>query len=396
MSEWKKITLGEASLDGGHYGIGAAAVEYDPDLPTYLRITDIRDDGTIIKDGLKSVDAEDASEYYLKPNDLVVARTGASTGRNYFYDGRDGELVYAGFLIRFSIDERKIWPAYVKYWFQGPEYKTWLQNHTDGSTRANINANTLSECPIYYPASTTTQRKIAAVLSSLDDKIENNRKICANLEAQAQAIFKSWFVDFEPFGGKMPSGWKMGKLGDVADITMGQSPDGKSLNDLDDGITFFQGRAEFGNRFPTKRLSTTEPNRMAKAGDVLLSVRAPVGDLNIALEDCCIGRGLAAIRSKAGSQSFIYCLLKTLKPAFDLYEGAGTIFGSINKDSLHGLDVVIPEDKWIDKFESVVSSYDRMCKERELESRALAAMRDALLPKLMSGEIDVDKVKISA
>ena len=240
-----------------------------------------------------------------------------------------------------------------------------------------------------------TQRKIAAVLGALDDKIENNRKICANLEAQAQAIFKSWFVDFEPFGGKMPQGWKMGKLGDVAEITMGQSPDGKSLNDVDDGITFFQGRAEFGNRFPTKRLSTTEPNRMAKVGDVLLSVRAPVGDLNIALEDCCIGRGLAAIRSKAGSQSFIYCLLKTLKPAFDLYEGAGTIFGSINKDSLHGLDVVIPEGNWIYKFESVVSSLDRMIREGELETRALAATRDALLPKLMSGEIDVEKVKVA-
>lgn len=395
MSEWKRITLEEASLDGGHYGIGAAAVEYDPDLPTYLRITDIRDDGTIIKDGLKSVDADEACEYYLKPNDLVVARTGASTGRNYFYDGRDGELVYAGFLIRFSIDERKIWPAYVKYWFQSPEYKTWLQNHTDGSTRANINAKTLGECPIYYPPSIATQRKIAVVLGALDDKIENNRKICANLEAQAQAIFKSWFVDFEPFGGKMPQGWKMGKLGDVAEITMGQSPDGKSLNDVDDGITFFQGRAEFGNRFPTKRLSTTEPNRMAKVGDVLLSVRAPVGDLNIALEDCCIGRGLAAIRSKAGSQSFIYCLLKTLKPAFDLYEGAGTIFGSINKDSLHGLDVVIPEGNWIYKFESVVSSLDRMIREGELETRALAATRDALLPKLMSGEIDVEKVKVA-
>lgn len=240
-----------------------------------------------------------------------------------------------------------------------------------------------------------TQRKIAAVLGALDDKIENNRKICANLEAQAQAIFKSWFVDFEPFGGKMPQWWKMGKLGDVADITMGQSPDGKSLNDVGDGITFFQGRAEFGNRFPTKRLSTTEPNRMAKAGDVLLSVRAPVGDLNIALEDCCIGRGLAAIRSKAGSQSFIYCLLKTLKPAFDLYEGAGTIFGSINKDSLHGLDVVVPDRGWIEKFESVVSSHDRMYRERELESRALAAMRDTLLPKLMSGEIDVEKVEVA-
>ena len=116
----------------------------------------------------------------------------------------------------------------------------------DGSAVKQLTVPMISEYEIDFP-SLPTQRKIAAVLSSLDDKIENNRKICANLEAQAQAIFKSWFVDFEPFGGKMPQGWKMGKLGDVADITMGQSPDGKSLNDVGDGITFFQGRAEFGN-----------------------------------------------------------------------------------------------------------------------------------------------------
>jgi type I restriction enzyme S subunit len=283
---------------------------------------------------------------------------------------------------------------YLYYYLKSTLGQYQIRNLTVGAVQPKLPIINILSIQLSLPP-LPTQRKIAAVLGALDDKIENNRKICANLEAQAQAIFKSWFVDFEPFGGKMPQGWKMGKLGDVADITMGQSPDGKSLNDVGDGITFFQGRAEFGNRFPTKRLSTTEPNRMAKTGDVLLSVRAPVGDLNIALEDCCIGRGLAAIRSKAGSQSFIYCLLKALKPAFDLYEGAGTIFGSINKDSLHGLDVVVPDSGWIEKFESVVSSHDRMYRERELESRALAAMRDALLPKLMSGEIDVEKVKVA-
>ena len=393
-ADWKTVKLGDISVDGGHYGIGAPAVEYDECLPTYLRITDIRDDGSICKEGLKSVDSEDAEEYYLKPNDLVIARTGASTGRNYFYDGRDGDFVYAGFLIKFSIDENKIWPPYVKYWFKGDEYRSWLNNHTDGSTRANINAVTLAECPIRVPKSLPTQRKIAAVLGALDDKIENNRKICANLEAQAQALFKSWFVDFEPFGGKMPKDWKMGKLGDVAEITMGQSPDGKSLNENNEGVTFFQGRAEFGNRFPTKRLSTTEPKRMARKGDILLSVRAPVGDLNVALEDCCIGRGLAAIRSKGGVSSFLLSLLKSKKADFDLYEGAGTIFGSINKDSLHDLQVIIPSDDTMKDYERVISSADAVYHEKELESRALAELRDALLPKLMSGELDVDDVEV--
>ena len=152
----------------------------------------------------------------------------------------------------------------------------------------------LATFPIKLPP-LPTQQKISAILSSLDNKIELNNKINTNLEQQTGALFKNWFVDFEPFDGKMPEGWKVGKLSDIAEITMGQSPDGKSYNENGIGTVFYQGRAEFGTRFPTRRLFTTEPKRMAKKFDTLMSVRAPVGDTNIANEDCCIGRGLAAI-----------------------------------------------------------------------------------------------------
>lgn len=103
----KIVSLADVSVNGkGSYGIGASAVPYSEELYTYLRITDIKDDGTLNLQDLKSVDAEKAKDYLLKPNDIVFARTGASTGRNYFYDGKDGEFVYAGFLIKFSIDEK--------------------------------------------------------------------------------------------------------------------------------------------------------------------------------------------------------------------------------------------------------------------------------------------------
>lgn len=112
-----KVTLGEISINNrGYYGIGASAVPYSESLFTYLRITDINDDGTLNTTDLKSVDDPDASKYLLRPNDIVFARTGASTGRNYFYDGIDGELVYAGFLIKFSIDEKKVNPRFIKYY----------------------------------------------------------------------------------------------------------------------------------------------------------------------------------------------------------------------------------------------------------------------------------------
>ena len=232
-----------------------------------------------------------------------------------------------------------------------------------------------------------TQQKIAKILSSLDDKIELNNKINDNLEQQAQAIFKSWFVDFEPFGGKMPEGWRMGKLSEIADIIMGQSPDGKSYNEDGIGTVFYQGRAEFGIRFPTRRLFTTEPKRIAKKFDTLMSVRAPVGDLNIANEDCCIGRGLAAIHSKDSHQSFTHYTVVFLHPQLDIFNGEGTVFGCINRDALNNMEVLIPSKPDLDKFEQIVAVLDNDIYNRTEENRNLVSLRDTLLPKLMNGEI---------
>ena len=240
----------------------------------------------------------------------------------------------------------------------------------------------------------TTQEKIARVLSSLDDKIELNNKINQNLEQQAQAIFKSWFVDFEPFGGKMPEDWKIGKLGEIANVTMGQSPNGKSYNENGYGEVFYQGRAEFGYRYPTRRLYTTAPKRMANAGDILMSVRAPVGDINVALEKCCIGRGLASISSKDNFNSFILYTLINLKKSFDIYNAEGTVFGAINKDSLNSIEVIIPTKERIYRFEEIASNLDKMIRLNTIEIQNLQKLRDILLPKLMSGEIDVDKVEV--
>lgn len=181
-------------------------------------------------------------------------------------------------------------------------------------------------------------------------------------------------------------------LSDIADITMGQSPSGKSYNEDGDGTVFYQGRGEFGWRFPTRRLYTTEPKRMAAEGDVLMSVRAPVGDLNVAYEDCCIGRGLAAIHSQYPS----YCLylMRSLGKMLDAYNGEGTVFGSINGKELNGLEVGLPDIDEIKAFEAFARPIDQRIRANVSEERCLEALRDALLPKLMSGEIDVSKIEL--
>ncbi len=231
------------------------------------------------------------------------------------------------------------------------------------------------------------QKKIAAILSSLDEKIETNRKLNARLEELAQTLFKSWFIDFEPFGGKMPEDWTIGKLSDIADIIMGQSPKGNYINNNREGMIFYQGKAEFSERFPLIQNYTTEVTRIAPANSILLSVRAPVGDVNITLNDCCIGRGIASINYRYGSNSFIYLLLKNKKDYFDIFDNGGTVFGCINKKALYEMPIILPSLSIIESFNQILFPIDDEIERRSNESARLAALRDTLLPKLMSGEL---------
>ena len=242
------------------------------------------------------------------------------------------------------------------------------------------------------------QRRIASILSSLDRKIELNNKINADLEEMAQAIFKNWFVDFEPFKdgkfvdselGMIPEGWKVGTLGDIAEITMGQSPAGNSLNENREGMIFYQGSSDFGFRFPSIRVFTTEPKRLAVANSVLFSVRAPVGDINVAKEECCIGRGVASIKSKYGHDSYLFYTMKSLHKLFDSFDGEGTVFGSINKKTLSTIQILLPSDGIVEQFNNIASSFDDRIRSLSDESSRLSLLRDTLLPRLMSGELEV-------
>lgn len=260
--------------------------------------------------------------------------------------------------------------------------------HQLGSTSSiatAINSTYLKKMEIDLPP-IDQQRAIAAVLSSIDDKIESNNAINNNLEQQALALYQRLFAD------DLSSNWGNGTLSDLADITMGQSPSGSSYNEDGIGTIFFQGRAEFGARFPSIRLYTTEPKRMAYANDTLMSVRAPVGDLNVAHTNCCIGRGLAAIHSKNNHQSFVLYTMFSLKKQLDVFNGEGTVFGSINKDSLSAMPVIIPPSAIMDEFESIVAPMDLMIRNNYDEICRLQSIRDGLIPRLLAGEIDITDV----
>ena len=195
------------------------------------------------------------------------------------------------------------------------------------------------------------------------------------------------------FDSKESNFWKQGVLSDIAEITMGQSPSGNSYNENGQGTVFFQGRAEFGFRFPTIRLFTSEPKRIAQKNDTLMSVRAPVGDLNVAHEECCIGRGLAAIHSKDNHQSFVHYTMFFLHRELDVFNGEGTVFGSINRNALNSMPIRVPPIDLMYKFENIVSPMDKLIRTNFDEICHLQAIRDSILPKLMAGEIDLSKIK---
>ena len=216
----------------------------------------------------------------------------------------------------------------------------------------------------------------------------HRRKINDNLQQQAQTIYAAMFVK------NQESKFARGVLSDIAVITMGQSPNGNSYNEDGIGEVFYQGRAEFGFRFPTRRLYTTEPKRIAEPNDVLLSVRAPVGALNVAFERCCIGRGLSAIHSKNGNNSFLLYTMDFLKSQLDVFNNEGTVFGSVNRDSLNNLPINVPSAEEIAKFEAVVRPIDDLIRTNYEEVCQLQSIRDSLLPKLISGELDVSNVQL--
>ena len=254
------------------------------------------------------------------------------------------------------------------------------------------------------------QKRIAAILSKIDRKIELNCAINQNLEAMAKQLYDYWFVQFDfpneegkPYkssGGNMvwneklkrniPIGWNNGTLIDIANITMGQSLDGTSYNEIGEGVLFYQGSTDFGIRFPSVRQYTTAPSRFAKKGDILMSVRAPVGAVNIANNDCCIGRGLSALNSKIGSTTHLYYILNDLRIAFDQRNAAGTTFGSITKEDLYNLPIVIPAKEVISAFDKICSPmFDRQMLLGE-EIDTLIKQRDELLPLLLNGQVLVN------
>lgn len=394
----KTITLSDVSVNGrGYYGIGASAVPFSDDLYTYLRITDINDDGTLNMADLKSVDDEKACEYLLQPNDIVFARTGASTGRNYFYDGSDGKFVYAGFLIKFSIDPSKINPKYVKYFCLSQQYKDWIHSFNTGSTRGNINAQTLGKMPI-PELEREKQDALVEILSSIDAKIKQNNAINENLEQQAQAYFQELFVD------NADPEWTTGTISDLGTVVGGSTPSkAKPEYYTETGIAWITpkdlsiNKSKFvshGENDITELGLKNSSATIMPEGTVLFSSRAPIGYIAIAAGEVTTNQGFKSVvpKSEVGTP-FVYFFLKNTLPVIEGM-ASGSTFKEVSGSTMKNVPAVIPDAETLAKFSDFCAPIFAQQHILEGQNQSLATLRDNLLPKLMSGEIDVSAVHL--
>ena len=390
MQEWKTYTLKDLSKGKGEYGIGASAIPFDKDKLTYLRITDINDDGTLNKSGLTSVDAVDVSKYLLEKNDIVFARTGNSTGRSYFYDGSDGPLVYAGFLIRFRLDDSKVNPRILKYYSHSKPYYDWVQSFDTGGTRGNINAKTYGDMPMTLPPR-HVQDRIVDILYSLDAKIENNRHINDNLEQQAQAAFNNIIVQYSECEtinlseiavmnpkraiakGTLARSIEMAQL-----PTSGSFPAGWDMKEYNGGMKFQNGDTLMARITPCLENGKVAYINFLEENEVAFGSTEYI-----------------VIASKGAIAPEVFYFLTRHNDFVDfavknMNGSSGRQRVSAETIGTYKLPIISQEDMVI--LETIAREALNKIKYNSLENIRLSEIRDTLLPKLMSGELEINEI----
>ena len=349
--------------------------------------------GRLIYQGMHRV----SEDVYLQRNkratpqedDLIFAREATAGNVALIQEGEKVCLGQRTVLIR--PNKALVNPAFLTYFLLAPKQQYNLLSTANGATVAHVNLPTIRNLKLELP-NLDVQRRIADVLSRYDALIENYQRQIKLLEEAAQRLYKEWFVDLRfpghqstPIINNLPQSWQKKKLGEIADIIMGQSPKSEYYNKEHQGLPFHQGVGSYGNRFVIDEVYSTSLTRVAEPNSVLFSVRAPVGRLNITKNRIVIGRGIAAINHKQGYQSYLFYLLKE-RFFKDNMIGNGSIFASISKDELHNLSFLVPSEHLIKRFDNIASRYDKSIMSIDNQIRNLSEARDRLLPKLMSGE----------
>jgi type I restriction enzyme S subunit len=409
----KKIKLKELCIEDewGKYGIPASAEKFDINKTRYLRITDISEDGELLNNDIKSVSAHDIDKYILKEGDIVFARTGNSTGKSYYHESKNGDLAFAGFLIRYSLDKTKINPKYLKFFTITNEYKTWVKNLSVGSTRGNINAQTFGDCPISVP-DRKQQDLLVSSLSMIIDKIELNNRINTELEAMSKTLYDYWFVQFDfpdkngkPYktsGGKMvwneelkreiPEGWAVGTLLDIANYENGLPcqkfrPNGAGFLRV---IKIREMNEGFSSN--TELVRTDIPAKaIIENGDILFSWSASLDVKIWTGGKGALNQHIFKVTSNNYPKSFyFYQLLNYLQHFKMMAENRKTTMGHITQEHLKQSRIAIPPIQFTLNLEKIIAPLFSKKVINEIENQKLTNLRDWLLPMLMNGQVKVN------
>lgn len=386
MSEWKEYKLGQVTkIIGGGTPKTSIPEYWNGDIP-WLSVVDFntgkkyvdRTEKSITELGLKN-----SSTKILNPEDIIISARGTVGAIAVLKREMAFNQSCYGIKNIPNISEQDFLYYMLKDSIDG------FKQIAHGGVFDTITRETFDSIDIFLPP-LSEQKAIAGVLSSLDDKIDLLHRQNKTLEAMAEALFRQWFV--EPCKDGLPDGWEEGRIPDEFAFTMGQSPFGTSFNEDRIGTPMFQGNADFGFRFPLERVYTTEPTRFAEPLDTLVSVRAPVGEQNMALVKCCIGRGVAAFRYDMNKDYYTYTYFKirSLMSEIKQFNDEGTVFGSIGKSDFEALDINLPPPALIKDFEIKAKPINDKIIENCHQIYTLEKLRDTLLPKLMSGEVRVE------
>ncbi len=373
MSEWKEYKLGDlAQLVKDTWKVG------DENLP-YIALEHIVE-GKLRLQGLGNSETIASNKFRFTPDCFLFGKLRPYFRKLYRPDF-DGICSTDIWVVKPKGDNDK---DFLFYFFANQEFIDLSYSASSGTRMPRADWEFVRQSIWSFPKQ-DEQRAIASILSSLDDKIELLHRQNKTLEAMAETLFRQWFVE------EAGEEWEEGVLPDEFDFLMGQSPKGTSFNKEGIGVPMYQGNADFGFRFPNRRVYTTEAKRLAHKFDTLVSVRAPVGEQNMALEECCIGRGVARFRYKERPEyyTYTYYKFKYLMNEIKQFNNEGTVFGSISKSDFNKLEIIIPPMNIVEKFQQRVKPIDDKVIENTLQIRTLENLRDTLLPKLMSGEVRV-------
>ena len=410
MEEWKEYKVGDIfNIQNGYAFKSGEFVDYSEDTYEVLKIGHIEVGGGLRSDPKRTFVKRESKylKWVLEKNDIVMGMTDMKSnvvilGIPALIDKSD-KYVLNQRVARLSLKDSQSFDIYFCYYqMQWKEYISELRKTANSGVQVNLTTSGISNSLLFVP-DFEIQKKIGGILRTLDDKIKNNRRVNDNLEQQAQALFKSWFVDFEPFKngefveselGMIPKGWRVGSIYDYIDVVYGAPYKSSLFNDKKEGLPLIRIR-DLKTNAPQFYTPEILPNtEFVKAGDIVAGMDAEfipyvwLGEKGVLNQRCCKFRG----KNEAISNYYILFLIKPELEYVQSYK-TGTTVSHLGKSDIDRFRFVTPPLDVVKSFSDLVDGMLKELVNRANESRRLAELRDTLLPKLMSGELKVNEVE---